>query len=385
VNHVYVVRGPMGNVCVKQAPPYVRAAGAQWPLSPERISFEWRALLEHGRHATQLVPEPLHYDPERKLMVLEYLDGYDIVRDGLTAGVTYPHFAEKIGGYLAVTLFYTSDFAMPSGRKRAMVSEFEGNAPMCDIMENMVFTEIFMPHSRNQWTRPWLDKPVEEIQHDVLVKLAAAKLKLSYMTCKQALLHGDLHTGSIMTTDSEIRVIDHEFACFGPIAYDVGVLLAHLLISYFARDGLEPDPARRESFQAWALGAVKMTWETFRRRFTELWRTTETGDAYHGPLFSGEDERAALEETREEFMGRLLIDAVQFCAAEILRRVIGFASVSDFTTIGDESARAACERRGLTFARKILADGYRDSDISALTDLAERVRVEAALRVAGKE
>jgi 5-methylthioribose kinase len=177
-----------------------------------------------------------------------------------------------------------------------------------------------------------------------------------------------------MANDTEIRVIDHEFACFGPIAYDIGTLLAHLVISYFACDGREQDPVRRESFQSWALGAVEATWEAFRAKFIGLWETAMAGDAYSCLLFGGEEERAALGATRDEFMRQLLADAAQFCAVEILRRIIGYASVSDFTTVRDESVRAACELPSIVFARKVLTDGYHGRGIAAFTDLVKRAR-----------
>lgn len=38
------------------------------------------------------------------------------------------------------------------------------------------------------------------------------------MNCAQALLHGDLHSGSVFANDSGIKVIDPEFAFTGPRA-----------------------------------------------------------------------------------------------------------------------------------------------------------------------
>ena len=52
LNLVFIVKGPKGSVCVKQALPYVRAAGPSWPMSPERAFFEnaysaqWRPTSE---------------------------------------------------------------------------------------------------------------------------------------------------------------------------------------------------------------------------------------------------------------------------------------------------------------------------------------------------
>ncbi len=47
----------------------------------------------------------------------------------------------------------------------------------------------------------------------------------------QALIHGDLHTGSIMVNEQDTKVIDPEFAFYGPMGFDVGTLLANLLLN----------------------------------------------------------------------------------------------------------------------------------------------------------
>lgn len=53
----------------------------------------------------------------------------------------------------------------------------------------------------------------------------------------QALIHGDLHTSSMMVTRESTQVIDSEFAFYGPMGYDVGAFLGNLILAYFAQDG----------------------------------------------------------------------------------------------------------------------------------------------------
>lgn len=50
----------------------------------------------------------------------------------------------------------------------------------------------------------------------------AMRYKYKFMTEAQALLHGDLHSGSIMVTDTDTKVIDPEFGFMGPMAFDIG-------------------------------------------------------------------------------------------------------------------------------------------------------------------
>lgn len=53
----------------------------------------------------------------------------------------------------------------------------------------------------------------------------------------QALIHGDLHTGSIMVTSDSTQVIDPEFAFYGPMGFDIGAFLGNLILAYFSQDG----------------------------------------------------------------------------------------------------------------------------------------------------
>lgn len=53
----------------------------------------------------------------------------------------------------------------------------------------------------------------------------------------QALLHGDLHTGSVMVTHDSTQVIDPEFGFYGPMGFDTGAFLGNLILAYFSQDG----------------------------------------------------------------------------------------------------------------------------------------------------
>ena len=62
-------------------------------------------------------------------------------------------------------------------------------------------------------------------------------LKWQFMTQAEALLHGDLHTGSVMVKAAAVgaerstKVIDSEFAFYGPIGFDIGALWGNYLIA----------------------------------------------------------------------------------------------------------------------------------------------------------
>ena len=52
---------------------------------------------------------------------------------------------------------------------------------------------------------------------DELLKLSIYRLKSLFLSSTQSLLHGDLHTGSVMAKEGSTVVIDPEFAFYGMI------------------------------------------------------------------------------------------------------------------------------------------------------------------------
>jgi 5-methylthioribose kinase len=194
------------------------------------------------------------------------------------------------------------------------------------------------------------------------------------MASPEALIHGDLHTGSIMVTESETCVIDPEFAFYGPMGFDVGAVIGNLIMSYLASAGHERSPGERRSFEAWMLETIENVWAQFSRKFVELWRTGAHGDAYPAALFAGEAGGARLEAERQAYMERLFRDTVAFAAAKIIRRILGLAHNIDFEWIEDTKLRAICEARSLRLARVMLLDAPSIPTISAVTRAARELR-----------
>jgi 5-methylthioribose kinase len=358
VNYVYEVRGPAGRLCVKQAMPYVRVVGEAWPLSPRRAWFEHRALLEHARHAPERVPEVVHHDEEHHLLVVEYLTPHVVLRQGLAEGVRYPWLAGHLAEYLAATLVGTGDLARPAAEKRPLVALFQGNTEMTRIMEDMVFTEPYQEHPRNAWTSPQLDAAAARLRTDSALKTAVSRLKLRYLTSAEALLHGDLHTGSVLVTPTDTKVIDQEFACYGPAGFDLGTLLAHLLVAALARgDGH-------------VLATAEELWQRFTERYLAHWEQSTHGDAYPRVLFP---HPADLRAAQRRHLAELLADTLAFCGAELLRRIFGLAHAPELQAVADPEARAAVELRCVRLAVELLTTPELHPTVPALTAAAYAV------------
>ncbi len=374
LNLVFIVKGTAGGVAVKQALPYVRLVGESWPLPLSRSHYEYLALTHQVRLAPDLVPAVLHHNEALALVVMELLEPHIIMRKGLVAGTTYPRFVDDITTFLARTLYLSSDLAVPAAEKKEGIAAFAGNHALCKITEDLIFTDPYRVAEQNRWTQPWLDATAAVFREDLDLHVAVSRLKLKFMGSPEALIHGDLHTGSIMVTDGSTMVIDPEFAFYGPMGFDIGAVIANLLMAFLASSGHERTPGDRRAFEAWVLEAVENVWMEFARKFVDLWRTQAGGDAYPATLFAGEAGAVRLEAEQQAYMERLFGDTVGFAAAKIIRRILGLAHNIDFELIEDPRQRAVCEARSLRLARAMMVDTASFGAIGAVTAAAREVR-----------
>ena len=371
LNLVFIVEGERDSVIVKQALPYVRLVGKSWPLPLERSWFEYRALTEQARHAPGRTPEVFHFDRAQAMIVMEYLRPHVIMRKGLIRGIEYPRFASDIAEFLAATLFNTSALAGSAAEHKARVELFAPNTALCKITEDLVFTDPYREAPLNRWTRPWLDARKQAFERDSALKVAAQALKLKFMTSAEALIHGDLHTGSIMATSEDTRMIDPEFAFIGPMGFDVGAVIGNLFLAYFAQGGHEAAPGARAAYQEWILAQAEKVWSRFDDRFLALWRAELSGDAYPKSLFPSDDDQAAMEKERARFLRALFEDALGFAGAKMIRRILGLAHVEDLESIADPERRARCEAKALRLARELMVGGR---GFFGLADVADAAR-----------
>lgn len=374
LNLVFIVKGSHGGIAVKQALPYVRLVGESWPLPLSRAHYEFLALSHQAELAPGLVPALLHHNDALALTAMELLEPHIIMRKGMIAGIQYPRFVEDISTFMARTLFFTSDLALTAAGKKEGIAAFAGNHALCKITEDLIFTDPYRIAEQNRWTTPYLDATAASLREDMDLHVAISRLKLKFMASPEALIHGDLHTGSIMVTATETRVIDPEFAFYGPMGFDVGAVIANLLMAYFASAGHERAPGERQAFEGWVLETVESVWNEFSRKFLELWRAGAAGDGYPVSLFAGVQGAARLEAERQAYMQRLFADTVGFAAAKIIRRIFGLAHNIDFELIEDPRRRAVSEARAVRLARMMMVEPGAFPSIAHVTSAAKKLR-----------
>jgi 5-methylthioribose kinase len=354
LNVVYVVTGSAGGVCVKQSLPYVRVAGESWPMPLERAYFEQLYLRTCEPYVNRLAPVLFHYDPQRFAMAMELLAEHIIMRRGLIAGQRYPLAARSVADYIARRGFATSVLAVPFEEANERLAAFSQNHALLRITVDLIFTHPYVFNERSRWTTPQLDEVVAALQADAELKVAVARLGHRFLTVHETLLHGDLHTGSVMVTATDTRVIDAEFAAYGPIGFDLGLFVGNLLMAYFSQPGHESRTGERLEYGEWILVQVGEFWHEFVAKFDALWSETRAGDAYPSPFFATPSDSHAFAQERQRWFGSVLADTLGYAGAEIIRRIVGFAHNLDFESIDNPDLRSCLEQRALAFARKLI-------------------------------
>ena len=131
----------------------------------------------------------------------------------------------------------------------------------------------------------------EELRRDHAYVDAVSALGVRYLRDGESLLHGDYFPGSWLRTPTGVKVIDPEFCFFGSREFDIGVMLAHLVLAE------QPDAL-----------AIRLA------------------DTYGRAGF----DRAV---------------AIQFAGVEIMRRLIGVAQLPLRSGLREKTARLAGSRR----------------------------------------
>ncbi|WP_349410863.1 S-methyl-5-thioribose kinase [Pseudalkalibacillus sp. SCS-8] len=335
VFHVKSVEHPR-SVIVKQAGHTARISD-EFKLSTERIKIESEALGMGGKYAPGLVPKMFLYDDKMNCCIMEDLSDHTILREALLKHETFPRFADDITTYMVNTLLQTSDVVMNHKEKKELVKRYI-NPELCEISEDLVFTEPFNDYNRrNELFKPneaWIK---EEIYNDPTLHLEVAKLKFAFMTNAQALIHGDLHTGSVFVTKESTKVIDPEFAFYGPMGYDVGNVIANLIFAW-----ANGKTAGEDDFVEWVEQTIVEVIELFKEKFLANWKQHAT------------DPLAETEGFKEWYLRDVLADTAGITGMELARRIVGLAKVKDITSITDEEKRVWAERTCLLAAKSFI-------------------------------
>ncbi len=327
LNYLYRVDSAKESYILKYAPPYIRCLGEGYPLSSERLRYEILGL----KAANETIPEfaPKLFYVAKEGVVMEYLEGFKLLRQAFIQGEKIPHLAEHLAEMLARFLVKNSFWALNEGERKKLLEQSE-NSLMRRLSEDYIFTFPFMEHPTNQ-KNPTSAPSVREIYQDKEWLGAILWLKSRFSTAKEGLLHGDLHTGSLMIKGEQIKMIDFEFSFVGPLSFDLGAILANWLIAYRTHK----ERGEVGGYSQWLREEMEEFIERFKERF-EFWA----------------GEHGAPQIGTKGYLEALLIEAWGMAGVKIARRILGAAGVEDITSL-ESPLKEEAERRLLVLSREM--------------------------------
>lgn len=342
LNYVFkVVNKKNGkSLIIKQAGPCARI-DESIKVSPDRNRIESDILKIQYKLSEGLVPEIYKYDEIMNCCVMEDLSDHVILRKALIEHKKFPHFAEHITDFLVKTLLLTSDVVLKHKKKKELVKNFI-NPELCEITEDFVYTDPFFNCTKNDVFEPNRAFVEKEIWESEELLLETAKLKFEFLTNAQALLHGDLHTGSIFVREDSTKVIDPEFAFFGPAGYDIGNVVANLIFAYENAEATIEDKNLKEDYKGYLEDTIVKVVDLFIIKFNESYdeNVKERVASYKG--------------FKEYYLDTIIRDTSAVTGLELIRRIIGMAHVKDITSISDPDKRAKAEKICLTAGKDFI-------------------------------
>lgn len=337
LNTVYRVSDtarPECSIVLKHAPPYIKVLGPDYPLSTERLTYESRALDVYNRLVSGTVPAQYNFDANAAVIAMEDLRNACVLRADLIAGTVDPLIAEQVGRFMGIVHSRTYIDNVNGETAHRCRQQF-ANTIMQSITADYVFTFPYIEHETNFWT-PGLASDVQQLKTDSDFLRQTSHLKQIFLTMQQGVTHGDLHTGSVLIQDNTAKVIDAEFAFYGPVGFDLGLYWANYLLSYFShQDALRVQSALKT--------AIVQTWHAYTTEF----KTVDAG-------------------LKAQTLQNIFHDAIGFAGLEMLRRLIGAAHVKDIEGIVDIPRKLRVERAALQFGTTLVKQHRSFQDIAAV-------------------
>ena len=319
------------SLVVKQADKRLKSSGR--PLGVYRNKIEAEILKLQNAFAPGKVPHIYHYSEPMCALTMEDISDFKNFRIALLEGNIYENLSQEITDFMVQVLLSTTDLLMNRHLKKDLVKKFT-NVELCDISEDLVFTEPYF----NYKNRNIITKGNEAFVNSVLyadepLKKEVGVLRNTFMNASQALIHGDLHSGSIFINETGIKIIDPEFAFYGPIGYDVGNVIGNLFFSLANKIVMAPDHIE---FISWIKQTIAAIFDQFKEKALHKLKTEVTFPLYNASFI-------------EDYVANIMSDTVGMAGTEMIRRIVGDTKVKDLDLITDIKEKIKMER-GLIFS-----------------------------------
>lgn len=353
VNHIFRVRTEKIAFVLKQGLEKARMSGL--PMEMSRVQLEYDCMCIRYSIMPEYTPYPIFYDPANNLFVMENVSHLKVARFQFNKNVMFERFGYMCGTCAAINEFYTSEYYLDREDFRNLVCRFM-NTRMRKIMEDKMFLDRF-------------DTPFEDALGDDFQEFAELftndsryttelfKLRRSYMSRTDALIHSDYHTSNVLVSQDEMKVIDMEFSFMGPFGYDIGYMAGNLISQYCAAC-FKPFPSEEErnEYKAYLLATIKHMYYSYFITFTDCWN---------------EDSKPRYKNQyglRRSIMDEMMVESVGYASMVNWFRTVSAIPYPDFDVIEDLNLRRQAETLSLLIDWQIMFQRYSYQSVDDLID-----------------
>lgn len=324
-NYVFRVSDASQSYIIKQSTDRLKKRGR--PMTPVRNRYEYEIMKLRSTIVPQYVPAIYHGDFENNIFIMEDVSNLKLVRYEMNKDHRFPDIARQGAQYLAATHFYTSEFYLDSEKYRELLAHFM-NAELRSVMENGIFLGIFGADDFDPACGPEYAAYCKSVFEDPNITFQRYKLRHLFMSKSETLIHGDFHTSNMFADDTHLKVIDMEYTFGAPFSYDLGFILANIIIQ-FCSAAFRPyeNEAEREICLSYLLSLMEVLYTDYIQFFFEYW---DKDAKIEYKITEGYRETLALDILRE---------CLGFAACVNFSRVSGNMDTADFDCIKNNDLR----------------------------------------------
>lgn len=324
-NYVFRVADAHHSYIVKQSTDHLRRRGR--PLTPERNRYEYEIMELRAKIVPQYVPTLYHGDFENNIFIMEDVSNLALVRYQMNNNNRLPELAKQLAQYLAATHFYMSEFYLSSEEFRSLLSHFM-NPELRIVMEDGIFLGIFGSDDYDKACGSEYVDYCRSIFADPAITFQRYKLRHLFMSKSETLIHGDFHTSNIFADKTHLKVIDMEYTFGAPFSYDLGFLLANIIVQ-FCSAAFRPFEieSERSVCLSYLLSLMKLLYTNYISFFFTYWEK------------DAKLEYKLAENYKESLALDILRESLGFAACANFSRVAGTVQTADFDYIEDNHLR----------------------------------------------
>jgi len=333
LNYIFKIKDKLStkSFIIKQADDFARIS-RDLIVSRSRNTYEAAAIQYTDTICTGYVPKIHKVDKTLSCFVMEDLGNNSNLKDLFVNHQIIDVVAHDIADYLSKQYYYSSCFYLQKTDQKRFAHTFN-NPEMCKITAKLVFE---YPYIYNEVLKTYKGKNIDYVDRRIVNNQALLKkvheYKKSFLEKKQSFVHGDLHTGSLCYFNNQIKILDYEFAFYGPIGYDLGNILAHCIFAIIHAGAKSTCDPNAISFAKWLISTITLLFELF---------------------FEYTHQKIKDDFIFEEFHKEVIVDINAFCATEIIRRILGIAKSKELVDI-DKSKITEIEKQLLDFCVEII-------------------------------